>query len=162
MATRMRWTNTGASLIHSKPRDGAMVGSIDEPRPPRRAEHFHVYLHNAPVAKPCARTHDATTPARSPAVRRGDQASEEAGELICRIAQSGTDGRWAAAGGQRAAEIATVRQRRVLSYLLRASLAGASDKAPAYSGKIWDRGEGWRNHGAASETAAIFGKSRMT
>jgi len=22
-----------------------------------------------------------------------------------------------------------------------------SDKPPAYSGKIWDRGEGWRNHG---------------
>ena len=70
MATRMRWTNTGATLIHSKPRDGAMVGSIDEPRPPRRAEHFHVYLHNAPVAKPGTRTHDATTPARSMRVER--------------------------------------------------------------------------------------------
>jgi hypothetical protein len=51
-------------------------------------------------------------------------------------------------GGQCAAEIATVRQRLAPPHFLRASLAGASDKAPAYSGKIPAERGGWRNHGA--------------
>jgi hypothetical protein len=61
---------------------------------PRRAEHFHVYLHGAPAVKPVARTHDAV-PTRRPAFRRGDQAPE--GELICVVSQHGETGRWQAA-----------------------------------------------------------------
>jgi hypothetical protein len=46
MAVRMRWTSTGADLIGSKPRDGAMLRGFDDPRPGRRETHTHIYLHD--------------------------------------------------------------------------------------------------------------------
>jgi hypothetical protein len=45
MAERYRWTNTGASLIKTQARDGALVRQINEP--PRKAtadRHIHIYL----------------------------------------------------------------------------------------------------------------------
>jgi hypothetical protein len=53
--TRMRWTNTGADLIRSKPRDGALLRALDEPRAPRRRD-IHIYL-------PAAKTVDQAAPA---------------------------------------------------------------------------------------------------
>jgi hypothetical protein len=53
MAERYRWSNTGAELIRTQARDGAMLRGLDEPRPPRR-EHVHVYLHAAKVADQAA------------------------------------------------------------------------------------------------------------
>jgi hypothetical protein len=47
---RMRWSNTGASLIGGSTRDGAELRSIDEPQ----REHVHVYLHAAKVADQAA------------------------------------------------------------------------------------------------------------
>ncbi len=57
MALRLKWSNTGASLIG--PRDGAMVRQIDKPRSPRRGP-VHIHLHGV-------RTADQSTPQRSPA-----------------------------------------------------------------------------------------------
>ena len=38
--------------------------------------------------------------------------------------------------------------------LIRGSKSGLRSKALAYSGKIWDRGEGWRNHGVPPSPTA--------
>jgi hypothetical protein len=67
---RMRWSNTGATLIG--PRDGATLRSIADPAPPRRCD-VHIHIHAAKVAD------DA--PARGPPAVRRDQnvEPEEAG-----------------------------------------------------------------------------------
>jgi hypothetical protein len=99
MAIKMKWSNTGASLIG--PRDGALlrspVSDSSAPVRSRRATHVHVHM---PV--PPARSHDAAplrrdqaTPGRA-AVRRGDQEGPEPGQLVCRLAQDGRDGSWRA------------------------------------------------------------------
>jgi hypothetical protein len=47
MTTRMRWSNTGASLIGARARDGAGLRGIDEEPPggPRgEVRHTHIYL----------------------------------------------------------------------------------------------------------------------
>jgi hypothetical protein len=70
MATRMRWSNTGASPIG--PRDGAMLRSpVTDAAPVRSPKPTHVHVHMpgpAPVRD--------QVPPRRPAVRRGDQAAE--------------------------------------------------------------------------------------
>ena len=48
---RMRWSNTGATLIG--PRDGATLRSIADPAPPRRRD-VHIHLHAAKVADQAA------------------------------------------------------------------------------------------------------------
>jgi hypothetical protein len=89
MALRMKWTQDGADLIGARPRDGSLVRAIDEPREPRHTEeHVHLWVHSPPAPVPLGRTHDATVSAR-PAARRGDQAQEPAGEVICRLGRDG-------------------------------------------------------------------------
>ena len=68
---RMRWSNTGATLIGS--RDGATLRSIADPAPPRRRD-VHIHIHAAKVA-------DQAAPAGGlPAVRRDQNVEpEEAG-----------------------------------------------------------------------------------
>jgi hypothetical protein len=48
---RMRWSNTGATLIG--PRDGATLRSIADPAPPRRRD-VHIHIHAAKVADQAA------------------------------------------------------------------------------------------------------------
>ena len=67
---RMRWSNTGATLIG--PRAGATLLSIADPAPPRRCD-VHIHIHAAKVAD--------QAPANGPLAVRRDQnvEPEEAG-----------------------------------------------------------------------------------
>jgi hypothetical protein len=66
---RLRWSNTGATLIG--PRDGATLRSIADPAPPRRRD---VHIHAAKVAD------QAASAGGLPAVRRDQNVEpEEAG-----------------------------------------------------------------------------------
>ena len=67
---RMRWSNTGTTLIG--PSDGATLRSIVDPAPPRRRD---VHIHTAKVA-------DQAAPAGGlPAVHRDQNVEPEEGRL---------------------------------------------------------------------------------
>ena len=63
---RMRWSNTGTTLIG--PRDGATLRSIADTAPPRRCD---VHIHAAKV------TDQAASAGRPPAVRRDQNVEPE-------------------------------------------------------------------------------------
>jgi hypothetical protein len=65
---RMKWSATGADLIRTQARDGAMVRGLDDPPVVHRRGAVHVHVHGY-------RTADQATPARSPATPPGDQPS---------------------------------------------------------------------------------------
>jgi hypothetical protein len=64
----MKWSATGASLIASKPRDGATVRGLEDPPVTHRRGAVHIHVHGY-------RTADQATPLRSAAARR-DQTTE--------------------------------------------------------------------------------------